>query len=335
MTELPKRRPLVTLIAPACDEAGNIASFVDFVRRIRATYTYLDFELVLVDDGSVDGTADLMLAALDVGDVARVARLSRNFGSHAAITAGLALARGDCALTISTDLQEPLAAIGAFLAEWRSGADVVWGVRRTRAVPKGMGNLLSRAFSRLFHRFAEIPTYPRQGPAQVLVSRAVIDVVNAMPERNRNVFGIIAWVGFEQTTVSFDQLPRPAGRSKWTTARKIRLMIDSFVEFAPAPFLFTTATGTGLAALGLLGGLALLVAGAAGWTLVLAAVFFVGGLQLAAIGGFGEYLWRAGDDARRRPLYVLRGVSDWGTPGDVTSWRARDDEAARSAPARS
>jgi dolichol-phosphate mannosyltransferase len=248
----------------------------------------------------------------DAGDVARIVRLSRNFGSHAAITAGLALARGDCALTLSTDLQEPLSAIGEFLAEWRAGADVVWGIRRTRAVPRGVGNVLSRVFSRVFHRLSEIPAYPKEGPAQVLVSRAVIDVVNTMPERNRNVFGIIAWVGFEQATVAFEQLPRPAGTSKWTTAKKIRLLIDSFVEFSPVPFLYTTVTGLGLAGIGLLGGCAFLLARTAGWGLVLAAVFFLGGLQLAAIGCFGEYLWRAGDDARQRPLYVLRGVQDVG-----------------------
>jgi dolichol-phosphate mannosyltransferase len=317
VTESQPRRQLVTIIAPACNEAGNAVSFVGFFRRIRDTYTHLDFELVLVDDGSVDGTADLVLDAVGAGDVARIARLSRNFGSHAAITAGLALARGDCALTISTDLQEPLSAIGEFLARWRAGADVVWGVRRTRAVPRGLGNVLSRVFSRVFHRLSEIPTYPREGPAQVLVGRTVIDVVNTMPERNRNVFGIIAWLGFEQATVAFEQLPRPAGASKWTTAKKIRLLIDSFVEFSPVPFLITTATGLGLAAIGLVGGCALLLARAsAGWGLVLAAMFFLGGLQLAAIGCFGEYLWRAGDDARQRPLYVLRGVQDMGMPGD-------------------
>ncbi|HEX4725745.1 MAG TPA: glycosyltransferase family 2 protein [Pseudonocardiaceae bacterium] len=314
MIESSASRPLVTIIAPACDEAGNAASFVDFFRRIGATYTYLDFELVLVDDGSVDGTADLVIEALGVGDVARIVRLSRNFGSHAAISAGLALARGDCALTVGTDLQEPLAAIGAFLAEWRAGADVVWGIRRTRAVPRGAGNVLSRLFSRLFHRLSEIPTYPKEGPAQVLISRPVIDVINTMPERNRNVFGIIAWVGFDQATVEFDQLPRPAGASKWTTARKIRLLIDSFVEFAPAPFLITMLAGVALTGLGLLGAAALLLTDTGiGWAMVLAAVFFVGGLQLTAIGGFGEYLWRAGDDARNRPLYVLRGVQDWGS----------------------
>lgn len=324
-------RPLVTLVAPACDEAGNAAAFVDFVRLVRAAHPHLDFELVLVDDGSVDGTAEKVIEALDVGDVARIARLSRNFGSHAAITAGLALARGDCAVTVNADMQEPTASIGALLARWRAGADVVWGVRRTRAVPTATGDLLSRAFSRLFHRFAEIPTYPAEGPAQVLVSRAVIDVVNTMPERNRNVFGIIAWVGFEQAKVEFDQVPRSAGQSKWTTSRKIRLMVDSFVEFAPVPFLMTVVAGFGLAGLGLLGGCAAALAGLGGWVFVLAAVFFVGGLQLAALGGFGEYLWRAGDDARRRPLYVLRGVRDWGTPGQVMSWA---DAEVRSEPAR-
>jgi dolichol-phosphate mannosyltransferase len=110
-------------------------------------------------------------------------------------------------------------------------------------------------------------------------------------------------------------------------------MIDSFVEFAPVPFLMTTVAGLGLAGLGLLGGFGALLAGAAGWAFVLAAVFFVGGLQLAALGGFGEYLWRAGDDARRRPLYVLRGVRDWGTPGQVTAWEPADVDA-RTAPVR-
>lgn len=305
---------LVTILAPAFDEADNAMGLVGFFREIRAAHADLDFELLLVDDGSTDGTADLVTAALGPGDVARVARLSRNFGSHAAITAGLALARGDCLITVSADLQEPLDAIMAFIAEWRSGADVVWGVRRTRAVRGGMRNLAARLFSQAFHRWSEIPTYPRAGPSQVLLSRAVIDAVNAMPERNRNVFGIVAWVGFTQRTVAFDQLPRPAGASKWTTRKKVRLVLDSFVEFCPAPFLWTSLGGLTLAALGLLAGLVQLIAISPGWGMVLAAVFFVGGLQLAALGCFGEYLWRAGDDARQRPVYVLGHVQDVGAP---------------------
>jgi dolichol-phosphate mannosyltransferase len=305
-------RPLVTILAPAYDEAANIGGLVEFFRRIRAGHPDLDFELLVVDDGSSDGTADLAAAALRPGDVARVARLSRNFGSHAAVTAGLALARGDCVLTVSTDLQEPLTAISAFLAEWLAGADVVWGVRRTRSVP----SVASSLFSRAFHRFAGLPTYPADGPSQVLLSRPVVDAVNALPERNRNVFGLVAWVGFTQRTVAFDQLPRPAGRSKWTAAKKLRLVLDSFVEFCPAPFLATLVGGGALAGLGLLATVVQLVAGiwagVTGWGVVLSAVVFVGGLQLAVLGGFGEYLWRAGDEARGRPVYVLRSVQDVG-----------------------
>ncbi len=312
-------RPLVTILAPAYDEADNAVGLVGFYREIRREHPDLDFELLVVDDGSTDGTGDVVLAALRAGDVARVARLSRNFGSHAAVSAGLALARGDCVITVSTDLQEPMDAICAFLAEWRAGADVVWGVRRTRAERAGT----ARLFSRLFHRWSDIPTYPKDGPSQVLLSRQVIDVVCGMPERNRNVLGMIAWVGFTQRTIEFDQLPRPAGHSKWTARRKLKLVLDSFVEFCPAPFLATTAGGLCLAAVGLLAGLTQVLLGVpSGWGMVLAAVCFVGGLQLGAIGGFGEYLWRAGDDARQRPVYVLRGVQDVGVPGDRLARRA-------------
>lgn len=313
------RRPLVTLIAPAYNEADNAAGLVGFYREIKAAQPELDFELILVDDGSTDGTAQIALDALGEGDVARIVRLSRNFGSHAGVTAGLAHARGDCALTLSTDLQEPLEAVVRFLDEWRAGNDIVWGIREVRAVPKGMGNLMSRLFSRVFHRLSTIPTYPKDGPSQILVSRAVIDVVNSMPETNRNVLGIVAWVGFTQTTISFEQLPRPAGKSKWTSSKKIKLLLDSFVEFSSAPFLITAVLGLLLGGAGLLGMLTLLLialitlSSPIGWGLVLAAVFFLGGVQLVVLGGIGEYLWRTGDDARRRPVYITRSVQDVGT----------------------
>jgi dolichol-phosphate mannosyltransferase len=311
------RKPVVTILAPAYNEAENAKGLVGFFREIRESKPEFDFELIVVDDGSQDGTAQLVLDELTDADTARVVTLSRNFGSHAAITAGLEMARGDCVITVSTDLQEPLSAIHDFLNQWRAGADIVWGLRRTRSVPKGMSNLLSRTFSKIFHKLSEIPTYPKDGPSQVLLARQVIDTLNDMPERNRNIFGMVAWVGFTQRTIEFDQLPRPAGKSKWTGKKKIRLLLDSFVEFSPAPFLITAVGGMLIAGIGVLAAIVLTIVGLAagasvGWGLVIAAVFFIGGLQLLVIGGFGEYLWRAGDDARRRPIYVLRGVQDRG-----------------------
>jgi dolichol-phosphate mannosyltransferase len=314
-------RPLVTLIAPAFNEVDNAPGLVGFFREVRAAHPDLDFELVVVDDGSTDGTAQVVIDALGPDDVARVVSLSRNFGSHAAVTAGLAMSRGDCALTVSSDLQEPLEAVTRFLDAWRAGNDIVWGLRNTRAVPKGFGNLLSRLFSKAFHRMSTIPNYPKDGPSQILVSRAVMDVVNQMPEANRNIFGIFAWVGFTQTSISFEQLPRPAGKSKWTTRKKVKLLVDSFVEFSAAPFQITALIGLLLGGAGLLTLLTLLIVelatagGPSGWGFVLGAVVLLAGVQLTVLGGFGEYLWRAGDDARRRPVYVLRGVHDLGRPG--------------------
>lgn len=288
-------RPLVTILAPVRDEAEHAVGLVGSFRQVRAVHPDLDFELVVVDDGSVDGTADLVSAALGAGDLARVARLSRHFGRHAAITAGLALCRGDCLLTVGTDLREPLAAVARFLAQWRAGADIVWGVR---------------------------PTHPREKPSQVLVSRPVIDTVNARPERERDVLGDATWAGFTRHTIALDWSLRPARHTR-TSWKKVR----SFVEFCPTPYLVTMLAGLVLSVFGVLAGLTQTVvaltsgAGLTGWHVLPAVLFFLGGLQLGAIGGFGEYLWRIGDDTRQPPVYLLRSVRDVGDP-------ARDSQPA-------
>lgn len=330
-------RPLVSLVVPAFNEAENVAGLVELVRQIDVSHPGHRFELVLVDDGSSDGTPDLLRAALEGGPVtARIVALSRNFGSHAAITAGFRASRGACAMTLSADLQEPMEVIGRFLAAWEAGNDVVWGVRSTRSVPTGLGNALSRAFSRWFHRWSTIPTYPAEGPSIVLVSRAILEVVNAMQEANRNIFGLIAWAGFNQTTVAFEQLPRPAGRSKWTNAKKIKLVVDSFVEFSQAPARVAGYLGGVICVLAVLAALvAVIVAvvtdGSAGYWFVTAAVLLTGGLNLGFLSVMGEYVWRAGDDARRRPIYVMRSVHD--VVGDPSAAAATVPGAFAPAPA--
>ncbi|HEY0641640.1 MAG TPA: glycosyltransferase family 2 protein [Pseudonocardiaceae bacterium] len=314
-------RRLVSIIVPAFNEAGNAAGLVAFFQEIRRTHPELDFELVIVDDGSSDDTAEIMRQSLGAGDVARIASFSRNFGSHAAIAAGLRLARGEAALTISADLQEPMSAITSFLDIWRAGSDVVYGVRAVRADQTAAASRMSRVFSTLFNSMsAEIPTYPKEGPSHILVTRPVIDTINQMPERNRNILAMVAWVGFKQTVFSFEQLPRPAGESKWTTRKKLKLVTDSFVGFSSAPIrlgitsgIVLTLTGAALA-LGVLLWALFTLSAPSGWGLVGAAVTLFAGLQLGFLGVLGEYLWRAGDDARNRPLYILRGVHDVAAP---------------------
>lgn len=309
-------RPLVSLVVPAFNEAENVAGLVQLAADIGQANPGHRFELIVVDDGSTDGTPELLRAALEGGPVsARIVSLSRNFGSHAAISAGFRAARGACALTLSADLQEPLEVIARFLSTWAAGNDVVWGIRSTRSVPKGMGNALSRIFSKWFHRWSTIPTYPADGPSIVMVSRAVLDVINAMPESNRNIFGMVAWSGFDQATVPFEQLPRPAGRSKWTNAKKIKLVVDSFVEFSQTPARIAGYLGLAMCVLAVLVAVVGVIVAVsplsgAGYWYVTAIALLTGGLNLGFLSVMGEYVWRAGDDARRRPIYVLRSVHD-------------------------
>jgi glycosyltransferase involved in cell wall biosynthesis len=287
---MPEHSPTLSLIIPAYDEREGARGIVDFYREIVAAHPDLHIELIVVDDGSTDGTADAVHAELTSPDDAQVIQLSRNFGSHAAISAGLAAATGDAALTLSADRQEPLDAVAAFVDAWRDGADLVWGLRSTRVTQGGLNEVFAKRFSSIFNAASSVPTYPREGPSHILLTRPVIDVLNAMPEANRNVLAMAAWTGFDQRRIFFEQLPRPHGVSKWTSAKKVKLVIDSFVLVVA--FVVAVAPGGGDGFRWLLAGL----------------VLVLGGAQLVGLGLIGEYVWRAGDDARRRPLYVVRSV---------------------------
>jgi len=313
-----RERPLLTLVFPAYDEIDNVPGMLAFVREIRDAFPECDFEMLVVDDGSADGTAAELNRLATAEDRLRIVRLSRNFGSHAAISAGYAFARGDAALTLSADRQEPLSAVGEFIREWRDGADIVWGLRSIRAAKKGMYDRFATGFSRVYQATSDVPTYPQEGPSQILVSRAVMDVLNAMPELNRNVLAMAAWTGFDQRRIYFEQLPRPHGVSKWTSRKKRKLVIDSFVEFSHAPLQWLAGLGV---VFGGLGAVLVIVSIVQAFTpaapsafvpLLAGLVLGTGGVVLGALSVLGEYVWRTGDDARRRPLYIVRDVRDLG-----------------------
>ncbi|WP_460522308.1 glycosyltransferase family 2 protein [Humibacter antri] len=301
---------------PAYEEADFASEIADFYHEVCEALPELAIELVVIDDGSQDGTASALSNAFDARDAVKIVRFSRNFGSHAAISAGFAYASGDAAITLSADRQEPLSAVAEMVAEWRAGADIVWGLRSIRATSKGLSDSFATNFSKIYQATSDVPSLPKEGPSIVLVSRAALDVFNKMPELNRNVMAMLAWVGFDQRSVYFEQIPRPHGVSKWTLRRKLKLVVDSFVEFSHAPLQWLTAVGI---VFGLLGLLALLTAlvllftpanGGAGVALIAGLVLAVGGVNLGAISVLGEYVWRAGDDSRRRPVYIVRSVED-------------------------
>lgn len=317
MTDDPHARRLVSVVIPALDEAGNVPGLVARVVALRALNPEVDFELVLVDDGSTDGTAALVHEHTPPELRVTTIELSRRFGSHQAITAGLRACAGDCAVVLGADGQEPPSLVAEFLAAWTSGADVVWGVRRSRT-RSWRSELPSKAFSYLFTRYADLANYPPEGPSGMLIDRAVIDELNKLEESNRNVLALVAWLGYRQTRVSYDQLPREHGSSRWTRRRMIKLAVDSLIQFSSMPLRLCTFTGLGVAFVGLLYAAALLVRGffgvdtPSGWPTLLVVVLLLGGIQLTVIGIMGEYLWRAVEEVRRRPLYVVREVRTTG-----------------------
>jgi polyisoprenyl-phosphate glycosyltransferase len=313
-------RPVVSLVFPAYNEVENAEAMLAFFAEVIENHPTYRFDMLVVDDGSSDGTAARLLELAGPADRITVVSLSRRFGSHAALSAGLAHAVGDAAITLSADRQEPLEAIGLFLTEWEAGADLVWGLRSVRVQQQRVQGGLAQSFSRVFQRNSDVPTYPADGPSQVLLSRAVIDTLTGMPEANRNLLAMAAWTGFEQRSIHYEQLPRPYGTSKWTFRMKLKLVMDSFIEFSRAPLDWILPAAFSLVALGLvllLAGLvlALIALGLAGAVAAICGtVAIVGGLNLAGVGLLGEYVWRAGDDARRRPTYVVKAVTSAASP---------------------
>lgn len=306
-----RRRPLVSIVYPVLNEFENASALADRMRLIMRENTAYDFEFIVVDDGSTDGTIRALQGFVGADVRLRTTVLSRNFGSHAALSAGITCCAGDAAILLGADLQEPPTLVTDFLAAWSGGLDVVWGVRRRRNVDSVSGRIASMLFSRIFTKYSDLDNYPAQGPSGALCDRSVLDAVLALPERNRNLYGLIAWVGFRQGQVEFDQNARAGGQSKWTTRKLIKLALDSLVQFSSAPIRLMSYIGVAFASVGFLyalflaGRAAFIQRGPEGWTTVIVAVLLIGGVQLLMLGVLGEYLWRGVEETRQRALYVV------------------------------
>ena len=285
----------LSVITPAFNEASTLDLVYQRIVAAMAA-TAIDWEWLVVDDHSRDNTFAVVgeLAARD----ARVAglRLARNAGSHAAITCALRHASGDAAVLLAADLQDPPEVIPALLEQWRAGAQVVWGVRRLRAGETRRTIGFARLYYFIMRRYARVDL-PATGTDLFLVDRAVIDALGGFTERPSSIFALLTWLGFRQAFVEYDKAPRHSGRSGWTLRKKVALVIDSVAAFSEFPVRWCWY-----------GGAALLAASpfvAAAWHPFAGLAVGLSGLHLVAIGIVGEYVWRALQEARRRPPYVI------------------------------
>ena len=267
-------------------------------------------EIIYVDDGSTDCTGP-MLQQLRLGCAwVSVVRFSRNFGKEQALTAGLQLARGDAVVLIDADLQHPPEVIPAMVAAWREGADVVNMRRRDRNEESWLRRSSARIFYRLINGLSDTPIPQDIGDFR-LFSRRAVDALNQLPERNRFMKGLFAWIGFRQTTLDFDCDQRAAGQSKWRWRQLLHFAIEGVTAFSVRPLKLASYAGLTSALIAFGYALYFLVKtlvfgdSVAGFPTLIVVVLMLGGLQLLAIGVLGEYLGRLCLESKRRPLYIV------------------------------
>lgn len=306
--------PTLSIIVPVKDEEEAIAPFVARVGAVLdglADPAAQAWEILFIDDGSSDATLAAIIAANQADPRIRAISFSRNFGKEPALSAGLDYARGAAVIPMDVDLQDPPEVIGEMIRAWRAGHEVVYGVRRNResdSLPKRLtADLYYRAHNRLSH-----DKIPEHAGDFRLLDRKVVDVIKAMPERNRFMKGLFAWSGFKQTSVEYDRVERVIGTTKFRYWKLWTLALDGITSASTAPLRIWSYIGVAVALLSFLYALYIilvtLITGvdAPGYASLMTAVLFFGGLQLISLGVLGEYVGRILVETKQRPLYVVR-----------------------------
>ena len=298
---------LLSVVAPMLDEEGLAR---EFCSRVVAALDGVPFELLVVDDGSTDGTAAILDEVAADDERVRVLHLSRPFGHQMAITAGLDHATGDAVVMLDGDLQDPPELIPTMLESWAEGIDVVYAVREQRLGETLFKRVTARGFYRTFRRLTGLDLAVESGDFR-LMDRRALDALLAMPERNRFLRGMTVWIGFSQTAVPFVRQERHAGETKYPLRKMLRFSFDAITSFSSAPLQFATFLGFFFSLIAFLAIPLTIVARytniyTPGVPSTIVIILFLGGIQLISLGVLGEYLGRVFDEVKGRPLYVVR-----------------------------
>jgi glycosyltransferase involved in cell wall biosynthesis len=305
-------RPTVTIVIPVFNEEPVLPELFARLGALFGAPAENAWRAVFVDDGSRDRSAELIRAQGALDPRFELVELSRNFGFQSALAAGLAHAgAADAVVTMDADLQDPPEVIPALVAAWRSGAEVVRAVRRSRK-ETGIRRVGFDLFHALFDRLTDIPIESNAGTFGLL-GRPALEAFARLPERNRFFPGLRAWIGFTAAEVAYDRQERAAGRPKQTLRRLVRYAVDGFFSFSYLPLRILTYTGIAVSGLGFLLGLYFIAkrllgieTATTGFTTLVSLVTFLGGIQLIGIGVLGEYLGRIYDEVKQRPIYLVR-----------------------------
>jgi glycosyltransferase involved in cell wall biosynthesis len=310
--------PLLSLVVPVFNEEESIELFLTTVEPFLER-AGLRFEIVFVNDGSRDDTLSRLLDCSRRDARLRVVNLSRNFGKEAALTAGIDHAKGDILIPMDIDLQDPPDLFSPFIERWREGYDIVYGVRQLRAWDTMSKRLSASWFYWAFNRMSPVRIPANVGDFR-LVDRRAVEVLRQLPERNRFMKGLFAWVGFNAIGVPYERPQRAAGSSKFNLWRLWNFALDGVVSFSTVPLRASFYGGLVIAAIAVLYALFIiarvLIFGidTPGYASLLIAVLGMGAIQLVSIGIIGEYLGRLFLEVKGRPIYVVEGVYEEQTP---------------------
>ncbi len=341
MTEPPRpSRPAISCVVPAFNEAANLAPLLTGLTAQLAVLSER-WEIIVIDDGSVDATPATIAPWLSRPGV-RYVRLSRNFGKEAALTAGIDRADGEVVLLMDADLQHPASLVPEMLAAWVRGADMVCAARASRADETWAKRLGTAIFYALVNRNAAVPIPVDAGDFR-LMDRKVVDALKSLPERNRFMKGLYAWVGFRNEIIPYVPAERHAGTTSFSMRRLARLAFTGVTAFTNAPLRLWSGVGV-LIALGAIGlGFWFIFEyfvfgnNVPGWATLVTSVMFFSGVQLLSIGILGEYVGRIFDEVKQRPVYVVgseagRGAISGMTAGMTAAMAAAPTAAAMAAP---
>lgn len=304
------RGPILTVMVPAYNEEANLP---EVCRRVTEVFDKLavELELLIIDDGSTDGTLDWLRKTAREDRRVRFISFSRNFGHQAGVTAGLQHATGDAVAIIDADLQDPPEILPDMIQKWQDGYQVVMGQRIQREGDPLAKRLLAWGYYRALARLSNVKI-PVDGGDFCLMDRVVVDTLNSLPERNRYVRGLRAWTGFKQTVQPFHRHARFKGEPKYNFFKSLSLAMDGIVSFSYLPLRVATYVGLASGALAFIMVLLVLYwrfftnAPLVGYAIIVTTFLFIGSVQLLTIGIMGEYIGRIYDEVKKRPHYIVK-----------------------------
>jgi len=303
------KAPFISIVAPCYNEAGVIDVFLQEMFTVLKRLNR-DFEIVFVNDGSRDNTLDVLIEKSKAHNEIRVLNLSRNFGKEAALTAGIDHAQGEVVVPIDVDLQDPPELILDFVREYEAGYDVVVGKREDRTTDTAAKRLSAEFFYKMHNKISDIQIPQNVGDYR-LMSRRVVDALKQLPESQRFMKGIFAWLGFKTATVTYKREERAAGESSFNGWKLWNFALDGITSFSTAPLRVWLYVGSVLSLIAFVYGswiiLKTLMFGvdSPGYASLITIVLFLGGIQLMGIGILGEYIGRIYLESKRRPIYIV------------------------------